>query len=251
MRLEGKVVLISGSSGGMGAAEARLFAKEGAKVVLGDIRDGEGEAVAHRIVEDGGQATYVHLDVTSSDDWEKAVQTAVSAYGGLTALVNNAGISIMSPLLETDEETWDRVIAVNAKGTFLGTRTSIPAMAAGGGGSIINISSLAALVGVVQGGSAYPASKGAVRSLTRATALQHAKDNIRCNVIFPGLIAETGTSVEAVSTPRFKEAIIAETPLGRFGRPDDIAYCALYLASDESSFATGAEFVIDGGRTAH
>jgi cyclopentanol dehydrogenase len=157
----------------------------------------------------------------------------------------------MPPILDTDEEVWDRVMAVNAKGVFLGTKAVIPAMKAAGGGSIVNISSLAALVGVVTGGSVYPASKGAVRAFTRTAAVQHAKDNIRCNVVFPGLIAETGTSVEAVTTPRLRDSILAETPLGRFGRPDDIAYCVLYLASDESSFATGAEFVIDGGRTAH
>lgn len=235
----------------MGAAEGRLFAREGAKVVLCDITDREGEKVAAEIVREGGDALYIHLDVTSAEDWRRAVEVTVNRYGKLNVLVNNAGISIMNPLLETDEETWDKVMEVNAKGAFLGTKASIPAMKVAGGGSIINIASLAALVGVVTGGSAYPASKGAVRSFTRATALQHARDNIRCNVVFPGLIAETGTSVEAVTDPAISEMIISETPLGRFGRPDDIAYLVLYLASDESSFATGSEFVIDGGRTAH
>jgi cyclopentanol dehydrogenase len=235
----------------MGAAEARLFAREGAKVVLGDVNDEAGAKVAEEIGQDGGIATFVHLDVTLAQSWEAAVQVAVGEYGKLDILVNNAGISVMSSVLETSDDVWDRVMDVNAKGTFLGTKSAIPAMKAAGGGSIVNISSLAALVGVVQGGSAYPASKGAVRSLTRAIALQHAGDNIRCNVVFPGLIAETGTSVEAVTTPEYSDAIIGETPLGRFGRPDDIAYCVLFLASDESSFVTGAEFVIDGGRTAH
>jgi NAD(P)-dependent dehydrogenase (short-subunit alcohol dehydrogenase family) len=251
MRLAGKVAIITGGASGMGEAEAKLFAREGGKVVVGDVNDKEGTRVVAEIAREGGDAIYIHLNVTSAADWQRTVDTAVKRYGKLNVLVNNAGISIMPPILQTDEETWEKVMSVNAKGPFLGTKTVIPAMKAAGGGSIINISSLAALVGVVTGGSAYPASKGAVRAFTRTTAIQHARDNIRCNVIFPGLIAGTGTSVEATTNPTFRDAIIAETPLGRFGRPEDVAYLALYLASDESSFVTGAEFVIDGGRTAH
>lgn len=250
MRLAGKVALISGGARGMGAAEGRLFAREGAKVVLGDVRDEDGARTADSICREGGDATFVHLDVRRAEDWQRAVDVAVSRYGRLNVLVNNAGISIMHGIMDMDEETWDLVMDVNAKGGWLGTKAVIPAMKAAGGGSIINISSLAALVGVVTGGSAYNASKGAMRALTRATAMQHAKDNIRCNVVFPGLIA-TEMTAETRADPKMRDSLLGDTPLGRFGRPEDIAYCALYLASDESSFATGAEFVIDGGRTAH
>jgi cyclopentanol dehydrogenase len=250
MRLAGKVALISGGARGMGAVEGRLFAREGARVVLGDVRDEEGRRVAAEIGRGGGDAFYAHLDVTRTADWEAAVELAVRRYGRLDVLVNNAGISIMRPIMETDEELWDRTMSINAKGVFLGTKAVIPAMRATGGGSIVNIASLAALVGVATGGSAYPASKGAVRAFTRTTALQHARDGIRCNVVFPGFTV-TEMTAESRADPLLSKTILDETPLGRFGRPEDIAFCVLYLASDESSFATGAEFVIDGGRSAH
>ena len=185
MRLEGKVALISGGARGQGATEAKLFVREGAKVVFGDIRDQEGQQVEAEIPELGGEATYTHLDVTREADWRSAVDTAVSRYGRLDILVNNAGIAIWKGVEDTTEEDWDRVMAVNAKGVFLGTKHAIPAMRQAGGGSIINISSTAGLRGI-PGLAAYTATKGAVRLFTKSTAIQYAGENIRCNSVHPG-----------------------------------------------------------------
>ena len=185
-RLDGKVALISGGARGMGAAEARLFCREGAQVVFGDIRDDEGRAVEAEIRELGGEATYIHLDVSREEDWQRAVEFTESTYGPLKVLVNNAGIVNNEPMEETTVEIWDRVMDVNAKGVFLGTKHAIPAMRRAGGGSIVNISSVSGLVAI--GFPAYTASKGAVRILTKTTAIQHARDNIRCNSVHPGVI---------------------------------------------------------------
>ena len=247
MRLEGKVALISGGARGQGAAEAKLFVREGAKVVFGDIRDQEGQQVEAQIRELGGEATYTHLDVTREADWRSAVDTAVDRYGKLDILVNNAGIAIWKGVEDTTEEDWDRVMAVNAKGVFLGTKHSIPAMRRAGGGSIINISSTAGLRGS-PGLAAYTASKGAVRLLTKSTAIQYARDNIRCNSVHPGGV-DTPMVQEAPDDPARREAR-QRTPMGRRAAPEEIAYGVLYLASDESSFVTGSELVIDGGRSA-
>jgi NAD(P)-dependent dehydrogenase (short-subunit alcohol dehydrogenase family) len=248
-RLDGKVALISGGARGQGAAEAKLFAREGAKVVLGDVLDDEGKKVEAEIQAAGGEATYMHLDVTREVDWRRAVETAVTKYGQLDVLVNNAGIVIRKGIEETSEADWDRIMAVNAKGVFLGTKAAIPAMRQAGGGSIINISSTAGLVGSPYGSAAYTATKGAVRLFTKVTAIQHAKDHIRCNSVHPGPI-ETAMLQEAWADPAMQAERLGRIPLGRIGTPDDIAYGVVYLASDESSFVTGAELVIDGGATA-
>ena len=255
-RLDGKVALISGGARGQGATEARLFATEGAKVVFGDLLDEEGQNVEAEIRASGGEATYIHLDVTREADWVAAVQTAVNRYGKLDILVNNAGITGTQAsggpvsIENATEEAWDRVMAVNAKGVFLGTKYAIPEMRRAGGGSIINISSVSGLVGDRKpSAGAYPASKGAVRLLTKATAIQYAGEWIRCNSVHPGLI-ETPMTDSTFPTPRDREERIAITPIKRIGTPEDIAYGALYLASDESSYITGIELVIDGGFTA-
>ena len=248
-RLDGKVALISGGARGQGATEAQLFSREGAKVVLGDILDEAGRQVEAAIRAAGGEATYVHLNVTSEEDWRAAVDTAERGYGHLHVLVNNAGILIRKSIEETTEDDWDRIMAVNVKGVFLGTKYAIPAMRRAGGGSIINISSTAGLVGSPYGSSAYTATKGAVRLFTKATAVQHAQENIRCNSVHPGPV-DTDMIRDTLSDPVLRDERLNRVPLGRIGKPEDIAYGVLYLASDESSFVTGSELVIDGGSTA-
>ncbi len=248
-RLDGKVAIISGGARGQGATEALMMAREGARVVFGDVLDEQGRKVEAEIQELGLEATYVHLDVTSEDDWRAAIDTAVSRYGKLDVLVNNAGILIRKSIEETTVEDWDRIMAVNAKGVFLGTKHAIPAMRQAGGGSIVNISSTAGLVGSLNGSPSYTATKGAVRLLTKSTAVQYAKDNIRCNSVHPGPI-DTPMIQDTLSDPALLEERMRRLPLKRVGTTEDIAYGVLYLASDESSFVTGAELVIDGGTTA-
>jgi len=248
MRLKGKVALITGAARGQGAAEARLFAQEGAKVILADVTDQEGIAVAAEIAEAGGDAIYVHLDVANEDEWYAAIQSGVAAFGKLDILVNNAGIWRRGHVMETSSEQWDDIMGVNAKGVFLGTKAAIPEMRKAGGGSIVNISSTAGLVGS-KTSAAYSASKGAVRIFSKSTAVQYASEGIRANSIHPGPIdTDMGDQVWPDVTSR--EASISRTALARIGTANDIAYGALYLASDESSFVTGSELVIDGGVTA-
>jgi NAD(P)-dependent dehydrogenase (short-subunit alcohol dehydrogenase family) len=246
-RLDGKVALVSGGARGQGAAEAQLFAREGAKVVFGDILDAEGRQVEAGIRAAGGEATYVHLDVTNEANWRAAVDIAVSRYGALHVLVNNAGIYIRKRIEETTEDDLDQILAVNVKGVFLGVKHALPAMRRAGGGSIINISSVAGLVGNPNGSPIYTTSKGAVRLFTKATAMQHARENIRCNSIHPGPI---DTAMLDETAGGRSAAMLGRVPLGRVGTVEDIAYGVLYLASDESSFVTGSELVIDGGLTA-
>ena len=248
MRLQGKVALITGAARGQGAEEARMFAKEGAKVVLADVTDQEGTAVAAEIAEAGGDAIYIHLDVTNEDEWQSAVQSAVAAFGKLDILVNNAGIWRRGRVLETSSDQWDDIMDVNAKGVFLGTKAAIPEMRKAGGGSIVNISSTAGLVGS-KTSAAYSASKGAVRIFTKSTAVQYAAEGIRANSIHPGPI-DTDMGDQVWPDAASREAAVARTAIARIGTAQDIAYGALYLASDESSFVTGSELVIDGGVTA-
>ena len=248
-RLDGKVALISGGARGQGAEEARLMAREGAKVVFGDILDEQGQQVEAEITESGLDATYIHLDVTRSSDWETAVDTAVRKYGGLHILVNNAGILIRKGVEDTTEEEWDRIMDINVKGVFLGTKHAIPAMRNSGGGSIVNISSTAGLVGSPDGSPSYTATKGAVRLFTKAIAINHAKDGIRCNSVHPGPI-DTEMIRDTITDPDRMAARMRRLPMGRVGTSADIAYGVLYLASDEASFVTGSELVIDGGTTA-
>ncbi len=249
MRLDGKVALISGGARGMGSAEARLFATEGAAVVIGDVLDELGQQVEAEINETGGKALYVHLDVTQESDWTHAVATTVTRFGKLDVLVNNAGIAVWSAGDDATVEEWDRLMDVNAKGVFLGTRAAIPEMRKAGGGSIVNISSISGMVGQDNIHPGYNASKGAVRLLTKSTAIQHAKDGIRANSVHPGPIATPMTEAGRADPVRYQRSM-SRTPLGRYGEPEDVAFGVLFLASDESSYMTGSELVIDGGVTA-
>ena len=244
-RLDGKTAIITGAARGQGADEALLFALEGANVVFGDVLDDEGMAVERQIRELGGNASYVSLDVTSDDDWAAAVELAEERFGSLDILVNNAAINLPSD----DKDSWDKVMDVNVRGIHLGTQHSIPAMKRAGGGSIVNISSVAGLLGRKGTPYAYTASKGAVRLLTKAVAIDYAADNIRCNSIHPGpidteMLAGTTPTAEAMEVRRH------EVPLQRIGVVRDIALAVLFLASDESSWITGAELAVDGGITA-
>ena len=249
MRLENKVALISGGARGMGSVEAHLFAQEGAKVVIGDVLEQEGRQTEAAVNEAGGECVFVRLDVTSESDWEAAVATAVSRFGKLDVLVNNAGISSTGGIEDLTVEDWDRTLGINTKGVFLGTKTAIPEMRRAGGGSIINISSGAGIAPAPGTSGAYAASKGAVRIFSKSTAIQYARENIRCNSVHPGPI-ETPMLRSARGSGAELDDTIDRVPLGRIGRPEEIAYGVLYLASDESSFVTGSELVIDGGRTA-
>ena len=249
MRLAGKVALISGGARGMGAAEARLFAREGAQVVVADVLESEGKAVAAEVSAGGGQSVFARLDVTSEADWVQAIALAVSRFGKLNVLVNNAGIGGSSRVEDTTAEAWDRVMGVNAKGVFLGTKAAIPAMRRAGGGSIVNIASQLGLVGMEDSSPQYTASKGAVRLLTKTTALQYAREGIRCNSVHPGPIL-TPMTEQRRADPVVYKRMLSRIPLGRYGRPEEVALAVLYLASDEASFVTGSELVIDGGWTA-
>ena len=248
MRLENKVALISGGARGMGAAEAKLFAREGARVVIGDLLAEDGHRTEAEINETGGECLFVRLDVTDESSWREAVAATVARFGKLDILVNNAGIYRTERVEETSGELWDQVMEINSKGVFLGTKHAIPEMRKAGGGSIINISSVAGLVGNTMS-AAYTASKGAVRLFTKSTAIQHAREGIRANSVHPGTI-ETPMTADLLAQESYRQNRMERTPLGRLGRPEDVAYGVLYLASDESSFVTGSELVIDGGRTA-
>ena len=249
MRLKGKVALITGASRGQGAAIARLFAAEGAHVVVGARSDEAGAATVREIRESGGKALFVHLDVTNEDDWRTAVRMTVSSFGRLDVLVNNAGVWSRGMVEETSEDLWDAMIETNASSIFLGTREAIPEMRRAGGGSIINTSTTTGLV-ASGNAAAYGAAKGAVRLLTKATAIQYGREGIRANSIHPGPI-DTDMGDEVWPDERTRDAVIRRTVVGRLGTPEDVAYGAVYLASDESAFVTGTELVIDGGWTAH
>ena len=249
MRLEGKVAFISGGARGMGAVEAKLFAREGAKVAIGDLLEEEGKRIEAEINETGREALFVRLDVTSYNDWEQAISATVGRFGKLDILVNNAGTVAYAPGDEATVEDWDRQMDVNAKGVFLGTKAVIPEMRRAGGGSIVNISSMSGIIGQQNIHPGYNASKGAVRLLTKSTAVQYASEGIRVNSVHPG-----GT-ITPMTEPRLADAegyrrVLSRIPLGRYAQPQEIAYGVLYLASDESSYVTGAELVIDGGYTA-
>ena len=231
MRLEDKVALITGGARGQGAAEVRLFVREGAKVAIADVLEEEGERLEAEIAELGGSAFFVRLDVTSESDWSNAVATTVARYGSLHILVNNAG-----SLHERNgggrrfTRDWDRIMDVNAKGVFLGTKAVIPEMRKAGGGSIVNISSISGMIGQERVQPAYNASKGAVRLLTKSTAVQHAKDGIRVNSVHPGPI-RTPMIEDGLIDPEQYADTVAQIPLGRVGDPMDVAYAVLYLSS--------------------
>jgi 3(or 17)beta-hydroxysteroid dehydrogenase len=260
-RVKGKVAIVTGASGSLGRAQARLLAKEGAKVVVTDINDTDGKKVAEEIKKDGGEAIFIKHDVTSESEWSDIIQKTLAKFGKLDILVNNAGVMIRKSIEATSLEEWQWIMRVNVDGVFLGTKHAIGAMKKSGGGSIINISSFAGIVATTDT-SAYNASKAAVRLFTKAAALECSKScydyNIRVNSIHPGLVltpmVDAEIKEESKTTGKPYEAVkkIRENwhPIGHLGEPDDIAYGVLYLASDESKFATGTELVIDGGFTA-
>jgi cyclopentanol dehydrogenase len=249
-KLDGKVALISGGARGQGAAEAETFVREGAKVVFGDIRDTEGKKVEAAIRASGGEAVYVRLDVTSEADWKSAVETATGRYGRLDILVNNAAIVIPRvPIEERTAAEWDQVMAVNAKGVFLGTKHAIPAMRRAGGGSIVNISSIAGIGQSLHQEPAYATSKGAIRIFTKVTAAQHAKDKIRCNSVHPGPV-DTEMFHSAFPDKDAMARRLSRIPLGRMGTVPEIVAAVLYFASDDSAYTSGSELLIDGGAMA-
>ncbi len=244
MRLAGKVALVTGGASGMGAAEAKLFAKEGAAVVVADVLDAEGKKVVDDITGAKGRARYVHLDVTREAEWQSAVAAAVEAFGKLDVLVNNAGISggIERDIMSTT--AWDRLMDVNAKGVFLGMKHAIPAMQRAGGGSIVNISSISGITGQAMVHMGYNASKGAVRVMTKSAAIQHATENIRVNSVHPGVMPPMLTSNR---DPEARGRLLKGVPMKREGRLEEVAFAVLFLASDEASYITGAELAVDGG----
>jgi len=247
-RLQGKTALISGAASGMGAAEALIFAEQGAQVIVADVNDAGAKAVVQDITAAGGNAIAVHLDVSDAASWDAAIVQGVEAFGDINVLVNNAGILIMKPVQDTTEEEWDKIFSINAKGVFLGTKAILNSMKATGGGSIINISSIYGLIGAPSA-AAYQATKGAVRLLTKATASDYAPFNIRVNSIHPGVIA-TAMTDDLLQDPEVAKALLGTTIMDRPAQPEEVANAVLFLASDEASFMTGSEMVIDGGYTA-
>jgi NAD(P)-dependent dehydrogenase (short-subunit alcohol dehydrogenase family) len=250
-RLDGKVALITGGASGMGMVAARLFAAEGAKVVLTDVADDAGKDVAEAIRADGLEAAYVHADVTSEDDAREMVATAVDTFGGLHVLYNNAGVMLADDgsVHSTDGSIWDTTLAVNVKGVAYGCKYGIPAMIGSGGGSIVNVASFVAWMGAATSQTAYTASKGAVLAMTREIAVEYARKGIRCNALCPGPI-DTPLLAELLSDPARRQRRFVHIPLGRLGRAEELAKAALFLASDDSSYMTGASLIVDGGITA-
>lgn len=244
-RLAGKVALITGAARGQGAAEARLFVEQGSRVVIADLLDEEGARLADEL---GEAAIYQHLDVTSAEQWAAAVQAAEARFGRLDVLLNNAGILLLAPLEDCSLESYRKVIEVNQVGCWLGMKSVLPALKRAGGGAIVNVSSTAGMEGVA-GGSAYVASKFAVRGMTKAAALELGRYGIRVNSIHPG-----GIDTVMARPPEMEgfdpASIYRGLPIPRIGRPDEVARMALFLASDESSYCTGAEFIVDGGMLA-
>jgi NAD(P)-dependent dehydrogenase (short-subunit alcohol dehydrogenase family) len=250
-RLEGKVALITGAGSGMGRAAAELFAREGARVVITDVVDDAGNAAVAGVRAAGGDATYVRADVSSWSDCVAMVQCATDSYGALHVLYNNAGIFPADDggVLDTPESTWQKVMEINLKGVWLGCKAGIPAMIASGGGSIVNVASFVALMGAATAQIAYTASKGGVLSMTREIAVEYARRGIRANALCPGPI-QTPLLEELLSDPARRARRMVHIPMGRLGRADELARAALFLASDDASFMTGASLVVDGGITA-
>jgi NAD(P)-dependent dehydrogenase (short-subunit alcohol dehydrogenase family) len=251
MRLDGKVALITGAGSGIGRESALLFAREGANIVVADVNDAGGAAVVAEIEAAGGAAVYVHADVSKAADAEGMVRAAEESYGKLDVLFNNAGImhSDDDNAITTEESVWDLTMNINLKGVFLGCKYGIPALRRAGGGSIINVASFVALMGAATPQLAYTASKGGVLAMTRELAVIHARENIRVNAICPGPL-RTELLMKFLNTEAKKQRRLVHIPMGRFGEAIEIAKSALFLASDESSFTTGATFTVDGGITA-
>jgi NAD(P)-dependent dehydrogenase (short-subunit alcohol dehydrogenase family) len=246
MRLADKVAVITGAASGMGAATARRFGREGAKVVIADMLEEEGRAVADSINAAGGTALFMALNVTDEAGWKTVVDQTVRAFGRLDILVNNAGISGSATNDLLDSGLWERVMAVNGTGVFLGTAAAVRQMQRNGGGSIVNLSSISGVVGQSMVHMSYNAAKGAVRIMTKSTAVQFGKDRIRCNSVHPGLMPPMRTS-GATADPEVRAKMMKSVPLGRAGEVDEVANAILFLASDEASYITGAELYVDGG----
>jgi len=245
MRLEGKVAIVTGAASGMGAATARLFAREGAKVVLTDMLDAEGEAQCRGITEAGGTALFHKHDISEEADWQAVAKAALNAFGAIHILINNAGISGSNPNL-LSRDVWDAQMNVNATGTFLGLREIIPHMQRAGGGSIVNISSISGVVGQSFVHMGYNASKGAIRTMTKSAAVQFARDGIRVNSVHPGLMPAMRTSI-LTADPAIRDKMLAAVPMRRTGEIEEVANANLFLASDEASYITGVELPVDGG----
>jgi NAD(P)-dependent dehydrogenase (short-subunit alcohol dehydrogenase family) len=246
MRLHDKVALITGGASGMGASMARIFAGEGARVVVADMLDGDGKQLVDEITRANGSAIFQHLDVTSEAEWQAAIAATLAAYGKLDILVNDAGISGSAVDDLFDSAAWERLMAVNATGTFLGMKFAIPLMQKAGGGSIVNISSISGVTGQRGIHVGYNASKGAVRTLTKAAASQYGRDNIRVNSVHPGLMPPMRTSGRTAD-PVVRAKMLEGVPLRRAGRVEEVANAVLFLASDEASYITGVELYVDGG----
>jgi NAD(P)-dependent dehydrogenase (short-subunit alcohol dehydrogenase family) len=251
MRLKDKVALITGGGGGIGREASLLFAREGAAVVVVDINDGAGAQTAQMARDQGGQAVYAHADVSQARECAQIVRVAEETFGKLNVLFNNAGVmhGRDDDAVNTEEEIWDFTLAINLKGVYLGCKYGIPALRRAGGGSIINTASFVALMGAATPQLAYTASKGGVLAMTRELAIVHARENIRVNALCPGPL-RTELLMNFLNTEEKRQRRLVHIPMGRFGEAREMAYAALYLASDESSFMTGAEFVVDGGITA-
>ena len=249
-RLEGKTALITGAASGIGMETAKLFASEGAKVLVVDVNDSEGEQTAAAIRESGGEALYQHADVSSSAETEAMIRKAEEKFGALHIIFNNAGImdSRDDNAMVTEEDVWDLTMAINLKGVFLGCKFGIPALQRAGGGAIINTASFVGLMGAATPQIAYTASKGGVIALTRELAVIHARENIRVNALCPGPL-RTELLMKFLDTEEKKQRRLVHIPMGRFGEAREMAQAALYLASEESSYVTGTEFVVDGGIT--
>ena len=245
MRLKGKVAIVTGAAHGMGESEAVIFAREGASVIVADV-DADGQKVAANITGAGGKAQFVKLDVASEADWEAAIKATVAAYGRLDVLVNNAGISGTFDPDTMSTAAWDKLMNVNAKGVFLGMKYAIPAMRAAGGGAVVNISSISGFVGQDRIHMAYNASKGAVRLMTKSAAVQFARDGIRVNSVHPGFMPPMRTS-KVSADPAWRQPFLDAVPMKREGRVEEVAHAVLFLASDEASYITGTELVVDGG----
>ena len=246
MRLAGKVAMVTGGASGMGRSEATIFAREGARVVVADLLEREGAETVDAIKANGGQARFLRLDVTSEADWRAAVDATVAGFGALHILVNNAGISgtVDQDMLST--AAWDSLMNVNAKGVFLGMKYAIPIMQKAGGGAIVNISSISGFVGQAGVHMAYNASKGAVRIMTKTAAVQFAKDGIRVNSVHPGFMPPMRTS-KTSADPEWRAKMLKAVPMKREGRVEEVAHAVLFVASDEASYITGTELVVDGG----